>query len=191
MALETSQIEIRSPFLDNDLIRILYRAPELPKNFGIKFELDLIARCMPELLQVPTTGTHGGKGIKPLAEIRRVFILSKMLIDKAYNHEELPYNLTHYFARLDKKIITTLHLDRLISGHSEFRRYRRWYRDELSDYIKEILLSEKTLSRPYWNRQGLIRVVNDHIKGKGNYLREIRKVLQIELLHRVIMERTY
>jgi len=141
-------------------------------------------------LQIPTTGTHGGKGIRLVSEIRRLFILSKMLLDKAYNHEELPYNLTHSFARLDRKILAPLHLDRLISGHSEFRRYRRWYRDELSGYIKEILLSEKTLSRPYWNRQGLTSVVNDHIKGKGNYLREIRKILQTELLHRVILERT-
>ena len=190
VALETSQIEIRSPFLDNDLIRVLYKAPMLPKNFGIKFELELIARCKPELLTVPTTGTHGGNGIKPISEIRRLFILSKMLLDKAYNHEELPYNLTHIFARLDRKILTPLHIDQLISGYAEFRRYRRWYRDELAGYIKETLLSEKTLSRPYWNRQGLIKVINDHIKGRGNYLREIRKALQIELMHRVILERT-
>lgn len=191
VALETSQIEIRSPFLDNDFIRVLYKAPELPKDFGIKFELNLIARCKPELLGLPTTGTHGGKGIKPIAELRRLFILGKMLLDKAYNHEELPHNLTHVFARLDKKIITPLRLDRLISGHAEFRRYRRWYRDELSGYIEGMLLSEKTLSRLYWNRKGLIKIVNDHIKGNGNYLREIRKVLQIELLHRVLLERTH
>lgn len=189
VALETSQIEIRSPFLDNDFIRVLYKSPKLRKDFGIKFELDLIARCKPELLKIPTTGTHGGKGSKPVSEIRRLFILSKMLLDKAYNHEELPHNLTHVFARLDKKIITPLRLDRLISGQTEFRRYRRWYRDELSGYIQEILLGERTLSRPYWNRKGLTKVINDHIKGRGNYLREIRKALQIELLHRVILER--
>lgn len=191
VALETSQIEIRSPFLDNDFIRVLYKAPELPPDFGIKFELSLIARCKPELMNIPTTGSHGGKGLKPIAELKRLWILSLMMIDKAYNHEDLPYNLTHAFAKIDKNIITPLHLDYIISGHAEFRRYRRWYRDELSGYIKDILLNEKTLTHPYWNRKGLIKVVNDHINGRGNYLREIRKALQIELLHRVLIERNY
>jgi asparagine synthase (glutamine-hydrolysing) len=190
VAIETSQIEIRSPFLDNDFIKVLYRAPSLPPDFGIKFELGLIAKNRPELLQIPTTGTHGGKGIKPIAELKRLWILSLMMMDKAYNHEDLPYGLTHTFAKVDKKIITKLHLDRIISGHAEFRRYRRWFRDELSGYIRDILLSERTLSRPYWNPKGITKIVNDHINGKGNYLREIRKVLQIELLHRVLIEKT-
>lgn len=190
VALETSQIEIRSPFLDNDFIKVLYRAPDLPSDFGIKFELNIIAGCKPELMNIPTTGTHGGKGIKPVAELKRLWILSLMMLDKAYNHEDLPYNLTHTLARIDKQIITPLHLDRIVSGHAEFRRYRRWYRDELSGYIQEILLCKKTLRRPYWNPKGLIKIVNDHIKGRGNYLREIRKALQIELLHRVLIERT-
>ncbi|MCR4410347.1 MAG: hypothetical protein QHH43_07700 [Candidatus Saccharicenans sp.] len=191
VTLETSQIEIRSPFLDNDFIKVLYRAPELPGDFGIKFELNIIARYKPELMNIPTTGTYGGKGIRPISELRRLWILSLMMLDKIYNHEDLPYNLTHTFAGIDKRIITPLHLDQIISGHAEFRRYRRWYRDELSGYIKDMLLNEKTLSRPYWNRKGLMKVVSDHINGRGNYLREIRKALQIELLHRVLIERTY
>lgn len=188
VALETSQIEIRSPFLDNDFIKVLYRAPDLPGDFGIKFELNIIADCKPELMNIPTTGTYGGKGISPISELRRLWILNLMMLDKIYNHEDLPYNLTHTFAKIDKRLITPLHLDHIISGHAEFRRYRKWYRDELSGYIKDMLLNEKTLSRPYWNQEGLTKVVDDHIKGKGNYLREIRKALQIELLHRVLIE---
>ena len=188
LTLETSQIEIRSPFLDNDFIKVLYQAPELEPDFGINFELSLIKKNKPELMKIPTTGTHGGKGIWPFPQIRRTWILGEMLLDKAYNREDLPYNLTHAVAKLDKKIITPLHIDRLISGYAEFRRYRRWFRDELADYIRCVLLSEKTLSRPYWNRSGLTKAVNDHINGRGNYLREIRKVLQIELVHRVLIE---
>ena len=188
LTLETSQIEIRSPFLDNDFIKVLYQAPELEPDFGINFELSLINKNKPELMKIPTTGTHGGKGIWPFPQIRRTWILGEMLLDKAYNREDLPYNLTHAVSKLDKKIITPLHIDRLISGYAEFRRYRRWFRDELADYIRCVLLSEKTLSRPYWNRSGITKAVNDHINGRGNYLREIRKVLQIELVHRVLIE---
>jgi len=191
VTLETSQIEIRSPFLDNELIQVLYQAPPLPLGFGIQFELNLIAKNKPELMKIPTTGTYGGTGIWPIPGIRKSFTLTQLILDKIYTREELPKHLTHLMAKLDNSFITPLHLDRIISGRAEFRRYRLWFRDELSDYIRDILLSEKTLSRPYWNRQGLTRVVNDHIKGQGNYLREIRKVLQVELLHRALIERSF
>jgi len=189
IALETSQIEVRSPFLDNDLINILYRAPSLKSNYGIKFELQVIARNKPELLNISTTGTHGGKGLWPIPQIRKSFIRMMMLLDKAYNAERLPSNMTHLMARLDKMLISPVHMDHLLFGSVEFRRYRRWFRDDLAGYIRETLLSETALKRPYWNRANLIRIVNDHIKGKGNYLREIRKVLQIELVHRVLLKK--
>lgn len=187
ITLETSQIEVRSPFLDNDLIKILYRAPSLKSDYGVRFELQMIARNKPELLKIPTTGTHGGKGLWPIPQIKKSYLKMMMLLDKAYNTERLPANMTHLMARADKLFITPLCIDRVLFGAVEFRRYRRWFRDELSGYIRETLLCERTLSRPYWNRKNLIRIVNDHLKGRGNYLREIRRVLQIELIHRVLL----
>jgi hypothetical protein len=49
-------------------------------------------------------------------------------------------------------------------------------------------LFNNTYSRPYWDNKALEKVVNDHTHGRGTYLREIRKVLQIELIHRILME---
>jgi asparagine synthase (glutamine-hydrolysing) len=97
--------------------------------------------------------------------------------------------MTHAVAKIDSWLISPLHFDRFFAGYADFRRYRTWFRDELADYLRDVLLGEKTLSRPYWNRKDLIRIVTDHINGKGTYLREIRKVLQIELAHRVLLER--
>lgn len=188
VTLESSQIEVRSPFLDNDLIKVVYRAPSLPSNFGIQFELDLIAKSKPELMRVPTTGTYGGNALWPIPVLVKNLIKILGICDKVYIRERLPYNMTHFIARMDKLIITPLHLDRLVMGFADFRRYRRWFRDELADYLRDILLSEKTLNRPYWNRNQLTKIVNDHINGKGTYLREIRKVLQVELAHRVLLE---
>jgi len=73
-------------------------------------------------------------------------------------------------------------------GFSDFRRYRVWFRDQLAGYLQDVLFDNKTLCRPYWNRQYLIEVVSSHIHGRGTYLREIRKALQIELIHRVLLE---
>lgn len=188
VTLESSQVDIRSPFLDNDLIKVLYQSPPLPSNFGIQFELDLIAKNKPELIAIPTTGTYGGNHLWPVSKSIKLYIKMMMLLDKIYIRERLPFNMTHTIGRLDYWLISPLHLDRMVMGFSDFRRYRRWFRDELANYLQDILLDGKTLNRPYWNRRNLTRIVTDHINGRGTYLREIRKVLQVELTHRVLLE---
>jgi len=188
VTLESSQIEVRSPFLDNDLIKVVYMAPPLPSNFGVQFELNhLVAKNKPELMRIPTS-SYGGNSPWPIPALMKNSMKVLGIFDKVYLRERLPYNMTHVIARMDKLLISPLHLDRLVMGFGDFRRYRRWFRDELADYLRDILLSEKTLSRPYWDREQLIKTVNDHINGKGTYLREIRKVLQVELAHRVLLE---
>ena len=60
--------------------------------------------------------------------------------------------------------------------------------DRLADFLRDTLLSERAVSRPYWNRAWLETVLGDHTAGRGNYFREIRKALQIEMIHRVLIE---
>jgi len=188
VTLESSQLEVRSPFLDNDLIKVLYQAPPLPPQFGTQFELDLIEKMKPELMTVPTAGSYGGNGPRPISAAIKNAIKVLIILDKVYIRERLPFHLTNTVARLDYWLISPLHLDRLVMGFTDYRRYRIWFRDQLADYLQDVLLSEKTLSRPYWDRKGLVKLVTDHIKGRGTYLREIRKALQVELTHRVLVE---
>ena len=190
VALETSQIEIRSPFLDNDLINVLYQAPELEGDFGTRFELDLIRKVKPELMRIPTTGTYGGDYPWIISKGINAFIKTLLTLDKVYIREELPFGATHIVGRIDHAL-KRLYLDRLVMGFADFRRYRVWFRDQLSEYVQDILLDSKTLSRPYWDKRGLEKILHDHIHGRGTYLREIRKALQIELIHRVLLESSY
>lgn len=188
VTLESSQVDVRSPFLDNDLIRVLYQAPPLEPGFGTKFELGLIAKAKPELMAIPTTGSHGGNQPWPIPQAVNAAIRALLILDKVYIRERLPFEMTHLVGKVDRLLISPLRLDRLAMGFGEFRRYRTWFRDQLSGYLRDVLLSEKTLTRPYWDRENLTRIVNDHIQGKGTYLREIRKALQVELTHRVLLE---
>lgn len=66
VTLESSQVEIRSPFLDNDFVKVLYQAPPLESGFGTQFELNLIAKNKPELMAIPTTGSYGGNKPWPI-----------------------------------------------------------------------------------------------------------------------------
>lgn len=190
LSAESSQVEVRSPYLDNDLIKLLYRGPGPQLTAGADLQLDLIRKYKPDLLRIPTTGTHGGT-IPIISGIVKNMINAFIIADKLYIRERLPYSLTHTVAKLDKAFISPLCLDRIFFGYTDFRRYRQWFSNELAGYLSDILLSKKTLERPYWNPEYIRKLLNAHIKGRGTYLREIRKVLQIELIHRVLIEKQY
>jgi hypothetical protein len=140
-------------------------------------------------MAIPTTGSYGGNKPWPLSSAVKAAINTVLILDKAYIRERLPFNLTHFFGRLDYLLISPMHLDRLAMGFADFRRYRTWFRDQLASYLQDVLLNEKTLNRPYWNKENLAKIVNDHVHGRGTYLREIRKALQLELNHRILLER--
>lgn len=188
LSAEASQLEVRSPYLDNDLIELLYRGQGPQLSTGVDLQLDLIGNYRPSLLAIPTTGTHGGT-VPIISGLKKMIIKTFTIADKLYIRERLPYSLTQAVGYMDKFIISPLHLDRLFFGYTDFRRYRQWFRKELSGYLTDIILNSKTLDRPYWNKDYLRTFLFDHIGGKGTYLRELRKVLQVELLHRVLLEK--
>jgi len=172
VTLESSQVDVRSPFLDNDFIKVLYQAPPLDPGFGTEFELNLIAKMKPELMAIPTTGSYGGNKPWLISSIVKTAIAGLIILDKIYIRERVPFNMTHAVAKVDHLLISPLRLDRLMMGFTDFRRYRQWFRDELSGYLQDIILDDKTLNRPYWNKKNLMKILNDHIHGKGTYLRE-------------------
>ena len=81
-----------------------------------------------------------------------------------------------------------LHLERLFLGRHKFYHFRIWYRDALSNYIREMLLDPRSLSRPYLERQAAEELVIAHTSGKRNYTTEIHKLLTLEHLHRLFID---
>jgi asparagine synthase (glutamine-hydrolysing) len=81
-----------------------------------------------------------------------------------------------------------LHLERAFLGRHKIHHFRTWYRDELSSYVKEIMLDRRTLNRPYLRGARLVEMVNSHLRGVRNYTREIHKLLSIELVQRQLIE---
>jgi len=65
----------------------------------------------------------------------------------------------------------------------------RWFRNELKDYIYEILLDPKTLNRGYFKREGVERLLNDHIALRYDHSARIWALLFLEIWFRVIMDR--
>ena len=183
---EYSQLIVRSPYLDNDFVNILYKA-----QVGIldnpTFQLSIISKNNPDLYSIMTNRGYGGSS-SPLVSLSSKFAYKFLIkLDTLLNAEILPYSSHHWAAKFDR-MFAPFQASKLVIGFDKFRHYRLWFQKELSQYLQEILLDNRTLNRPYWNKKYIEKIVYDHIKGRGNYLNELRKVLTVELIHRVLIE---
>jgi asparagine synthase (glutamine-hydrolysing) len=181
LALEQTQIALRSPYLDNDFVRTVYRAPasSLTSN---DVSLRLIADGDARLSKIPTDRGLGGTRIGLPATLANQWLEFTFKAEYAYD-----YGMPQWVARVDHAF-SALHLERLFLGRHKFYHFRVWYRDALAKYVREILLDPKTLSRPYIERKRLEAIVLAHTKGDRNYTTEIHKVLSLELMHRLFMD---
>ena len=56
------------------------------------------------------------------------------------------------------------------------------------EYVREMMLDPRSLSRPYVERKGVEAVVRGHLKGDRNYTTDIHKLLALELTHRLFLD---
>jgi asparagine synthase (glutamine-hydrolysing) len=181
LALEQTQLSLRTPFLDNEVIRTVFRAPA--SAFASTADsLRLIAEGRRELLRIPTDrGVAGDRG-RLAGAVHRGFLEFLFKAEYAYD-----MGMPQRVARVDHAF-SALHLERLFLGRHKMVHFRIWYRDVLAKYVQEMLLDPRSLSRPYIDRKGLEAVVRGHLKGDRNYTNEIHKALTLEILHRLFLD---
>ena len=182
LAVEQSQLTLRSPYLDNELIALMYRAPsELRSSKGPS--LRLIHDGNPLLAKLPT---DRGLSYSQMPIVGTFHKLAAELTAKAeYAYD---YGMPQRLAVLDH-LLAPLHLERMFLGRHKFYHFRIWYRDQLSQYLKEILLDAPARQRCYINGHVLERMVEAHTKGWQNWTQEIHRVLTLELLQRRLIKR--
>jgi asparagine synthase (glutamine-hydrolysing) len=180
LALEQTQLTVRSPFLDNDFVRTVYRAPH-SGDAAEDVRLRLIADGNPTLARIRSDRGVGARGLLGLA--------TRGLLEFTFKSEyAYDYGMPQWVAGIDHAF-AGLHLERLFLGRHKFAHFRVWYRDALAEYVRQILLDPQTLSRPYLNRKGVEAIVRGHLSGGRNYTNEIHKLLTVELLHRLFLDR--
>lgn len=181
LALEQTQLAQRSPFLDNDVVRISFRAPASAVENNSD-RLRLIADGNPALRKIRTDIGVGGKHEDFPGAIVRRYEDFTFKAEYAYD-----YGMPQWMARIDHSL-SPIHLERLFLGRHKYYHFRVWYRDVLSKYVQEMLLDPLTLSRPYLDRKAVEAIVRGHLKGGRNYTTAIHKLLSLELLHRTLVD---
>ena len=176
-ALEQTQVALRSPFLDNDLVRTVFRAP-MSLLVGNEVSLRLVEDGNQALRKIPTDrGTGGKRG-------RFSELTLQALMEFEFKAEYVyDMGMPQWVARIDHAL-SPLHLEGLFLGRHKVFHFRVWYRDTLAGYVQEMLLDSRSLSRPYVERKGLEAIVRGHVKGNRNYTNEIHKLLTLEIIQR-------
>ena len=181
LSLEQTQYSVRTPYLDNDFVRTVFRSPaSVFASNGVS--LRLVADGNRALFEIPTDRGLAGKRGRVLGSASRSLLEFQFKAEYAYD-----MGMPQWLARLDHAF-SPLHLERLFLGRHKPFHFRVWYRDALAGYVQEILLDERALSRTYIERKRMEAVVRGHIKGDRNYTTELHKLLALELIERIFLE---
>lgn len=176
-ALEQSKLTIRTPFLDNELVELAHRAPMGPiadKGLARRF----IAECSPTLAKVDTDRGWPARLTWLPRKVQR--FCTEFMPRAEYVYD---YGMPHWLAKMDR-VLAPLHIERLFLGQQKYAHFRIWYRNQLSAFVKEMLLDPQTLSRSYLNGHFIQKMVSDHVNGYGNYTTQIHLLLTSELIER-------
>lgn len=177
---ENSQLTIRSPYLDNELVRLAYQAPPgllLHKQLALRFCSDV----KPALEGAPTD-----RGVlrRPAIVPEKVYQVWKERWPKAEYYFD--YGMPQWLAKADR-LLSPLRLERFFLGQQKYYHFRTWYRHQLAPTVREVLLDPATLRRPYLNGRRVEQMVSAHTDGAGNYTLEIHKLLSIEFMERYLL----
>jgi asparagine synthase (glutamine-hydrolysing) len=177
LELEQTQVAVRTPYLDNDLVKAVYRAPKV-ENLNQDCRLRL-ARCgNPELAALRTD--RGTRGIN--SYLIRVALQFSFKAEYAYD-----YGMPQWLAALDHAF-SFVHFERMWVGRHKIFHLRPWYRDHLSQYVRDMLLNPRALARPYLNRDAVTNIVTKHLNGTRNYTLELNRLLTLELAHQLFID---
>ena len=179
LMLEQTQLTLRSPYLDNEIVRTVFRAPRVEDSNDVR--LRLIRDGSPALARLRTDrGLGGGNAVASM--IKRAYLEFTFKAEYAYD-----YGMPQWVAKVDRAL-AQFHCERLWMGRHKLFHFRWWYRTILANYVKEMLLDTRSLARPYLERSAVEAVVKGHITGSHNYTTEIHRLLSLELLHRLFID---
>jgi asparagine synthase (glutamine-hydrolysing) len=176
LAAAESQLVVRTPFMDNELVAIAYQAP--PGRASMKeCWTRLIAEQRPALSAIPTDRGELGTASAVASLPSRLY---NHLLFKAewYYEGGMPDWLSPIDARL-----TRGRRPPFFAGVHKIQHYRLWFRDHLADWVDSVL-GDSAATRPYLNRRYVRGLSASHRTGRRNCASEISALATIELLHR-------
>ncbi|HEU0048024.1 MAG TPA: asparagine synthase-related protein [Nitrososphaera sp.] len=179
-AASRSQLTFRTPYLDNEIVALAYRAPESLRGSPLP-AWSVVRNNNHSLSRIPTDMGIVAKASTLGMAPRRIFSKAVCKLDYLYA-EGLP----HWLSSFDRLFDLIDSRARLFGRH-KFLHYRKWFRRELADYIAGTLKEVQTRrSSPFWNFGFLETLAHEHINGRRNFVHEIDAVLTLDAVDRLL-----
>jgi asparagine synthase (glutamine-hydrolysing) len=170
---EMAALTLRTPYMDNSFVDLMLRAPRI-KDTSL-LQKNIILRNAPHFADISTNrGELIKKGI--FQNINKMYYTSMNFIDTVYNWERLPI-----WALWVCLVGDVLGISRFFNGNKEWIHYRLWFKNELKEYISQVILDPVTLQRPWYDSSFLRKIMNAHCSGVRNYTSEIDKIVSFEI----------
>lgn len=174
-----SQLCLRSPYLDNELVKLAYRTP-----VSLRQSCDSAVRFVRNnnkaVANAPTDMGYLGTASGPAAAFNRMAAKLMFKFDYHYSHG-LPRSLSS-MEPLFRPFAACLQR----FGAHRYLHYHRWLQKELALYVKESLTDAQTRQIPFWNKDFVRDMADEHISGRKNYVQEINAVLTISAIERLL-----
>ncbi len=147
LSIGQSQMTVRTPLLDNDLVGLMYRALDEVRE-GEATLLRLVRDGNPLLAE------------KTAPESKKVLGFLPGRLRKRDHENRSPYP-------------------------------GLLFRNELSGWVREVLLDRRSMERPYLNKSYLEKIITDHTQGKKNHRDAIAALINAELIHRIFIDKLH
>jgi len=175
VAVEQSQLVLRTPYMDTELVKLMYQAPESSRVAGDLQERYVRERA-PELAR---NITNLGRFASRNPIVTKLFYYAFWALFKVeYTYL---YATPHWFTWLDRKL-ERWHLERLLSGRQKWEGYRIWIKTAFAPFLHDTLSNPQAEYTRFFDYQTMARMVERHIAGTHNYLEEINKALTVQLI---------
>jgi len=181
LSIERSQVIPRTPFLDNELVGLVYKASDTIDGFALAG--GIISFFRPDLLAIPTDRGFLGIDGSLIRAVRRIY--REALFKAEY---WIGPGAPDWFLK-QSHLLNLLRLEENLLGRHKFYHFRLWMRELLSKKIREILTQDfQSGLRTYLDHKILEAILDDHFKSKKNYTNEIDMILKVALIHRLLLK---
>ena len=178
-AIERSQLVMRSPFLADDIVSLLYRAPASVREVhGLRNSRDR---------------TEAGAAFYP----DRPRVAWRAVVRNrpgcSENGVKAEYSTSHgapdWLARLSAHLPPSL-LETRFLGVDKFQHFRHWARHDLARCIRETLSNEQPGNLAAWfDMRRVGAMVEEHVAGRANYTDQLDKMMTLSLAGKTLFSR--
>lgn len=180
LAAGRSQVNFRTPYLDNALVALAFQAPPEVRTSAAS-AVRFINETSPTLAAIPTDRGEGGNVSAVRRRLRRTYAEVTFKLDY-HCSEGLPFGL----AAMDP-FYQWCNARLGIQGLHKFLTYRNWLQKELAGFAAERLVAAADAGLPFINPGAVSRLPGEHATGRKNFTREINAVLTLEAVQRLLL----